>query len=626
MAELAARVSEISVIRVKSVNGSRKRSSLPNEANKPAVRRVRKNSDKKDKYMDFASQLLQQYPQRLRIRQLLRRQTQLLQQQQQQLQVSLKLAILCTHNIPIPLLATTDTITMSTGKFQDYNSVHTKKITMQLTVTDSTTTTITTTTGMFQKRNIFYYGIHWSSLDTASTTTKTTAATTTTTTTTTLPTCTVTCLNQTWLSNASILGKWHFENNYADEFNLHNGVASGSPNLTFVQGYAGLAISFVANSNQMVSTSYIPLANISFSIDAWIYPTGLSNALHQSICGLCPTAAADQCLHMTLRLTSSSYPLYFGLYNDDVNTNTPATLTKIWVHAAFVYDGKNRTLSVYRNGIFLSGGSTSSGLKATSGSFQIGNLPVLVPTINTWQGYIDELSVSGRLKSACEILEQATLAARFSFDGSSPLLDLGPNSIASHASNYSLVSGRTLQAISFTGTSSSFLQTSGFLALGIANQPFSFSLWVKPQSLAGTIVHVSTNSSGTGFCAPFIGFSSNGSLIVQMMTNTSYVAISYSSLSLIEFTHIVQTWSSTNGLRLYINNALVGSIAAATYRTASTWVNYVTLGGCLNGCGSCSAVPGNQILSGPFAGAMDDFRVYSREVTASDVCNLYVYS
>ncbi|CAF4264091.1 unnamed protein product [Adineta steineri] len=176
------------------------------------------------------------------------------------------------------------------------------------------------------------------------------------------------------------------------------------------------------------------------------------------------------------------------------------------------------------------------------------------------------------------------------------------------------------------GISSSFFQASGFLALGTANQPFSFSLWVKPQSLAGTIVHISTNSSGIGFCAPFIGFASNGSLIVQIMTNTSYVAVSYSSLSLTDFTLIVQTWSSTNGLRLYINSALVGSIAAATYRTASTWVNYVTLGGCLNGCVSCSTVPGNQVLPGAFEGAVDDFRVYSREVTASDVCNLYVYS
>ncbi|CAF1033195.1 unnamed protein product [Adineta steineri] len=461
---------------------------------------------------------------------------------------------------------------------------------------------------------------------TTTTTTSTTSTSTSTSATTTLPICNTTCLNQTWLSTASILAKWHFENNYSDDTTMHNGVATGSPSLAFVQGYVGQAISFVANSNQMVSTSYIPLANTSFSIDAWIYPTGLTNSDHQSICGLCPTTGPDQCLHMTLRLTNSIYPLYFGLYFDDVNTYTPATLTNIWMHAAFVYDATNRTLSVYRNGIFLSGGSTSSGFKATSGSFLIGNIPILTPSVNTFQGYIDELSVSGRLKSACEILEQATLAARFSFDGSSPLLDLGPNTVSSFASNYSLVSGRTLQAISIMGISSSFFQASGFLALGIANQPFSFSLWMKPQSLAGTIIHVSTNSSGIGFCAPFIGFSSNGSLIVQIMTNTSYVAISYSSLSLTDFTHIVQTWSSTNGLQLYINNVLVGSIAAATYQTASTWINYVTLGGCLNGCVSCSAVPGNEVLPGPFAGAVDDFRVYSREVTASDVCTLYAFS
>ncbi|CAF1094592.1 unnamed protein product [Adineta steineri] len=451
-----------------------------------------------------------------------------------------------------------------------------------------------------------------------------TVATETLSTTTIQPTCNTSCLNQTWLSTASILGKWRFENDYSDEFNLHNGIATGSPSLVFVQGYAGQAISFAANSTQMVSTSYIPIANTSFSIDAWIYPTGLTNPTHQSICGLCPITVTDKCLHITLRKTGSIYPLYFGLYNDDVNTYTPAIVTNNWVHAAFVYDATNRTLSIYRNGIFLSGGSTSSVLKATNGSFQIGNIPVLSQHI-TFQGYIDELSVSGRLKSACEILEQATLAARFSFDGSSPLLDLGPNSVSSVASNYNLVSGRTLQAISFMGISTSFFQASGFLALGIADQPFSFSLWVKPQSLAGTIVHVSTNSSGTDFCAPFIGFSSNGSLIVQMMTNTSYVAISYSTLSLTDFTHIVQTWSSTNGLRLYINNVLVGSIAATTYQTASSWVNYVTLGGCLNGCMSCTTLPGNQVLPGPFAGVVDDFRVYSREVTASDVCTLYTF-
>jgi hypothetical protein len=219
----------------------------------------------------------------------------------------------------------------------------------------------------------------------------------------------------------------------------------------------------------------------------------------------------------------------------------------------------------------------------------------------------------------------ATLAARFSFDGSSPLLDLGPNSVSSSGSNYTLVSGVILQAISFTGSSSSFFQASGFLPLGIPNQAFSFSLWVQPQALAGTLVQTSTNASGIGSCASFIGFASNGSLIAQVKTNTSYVAVSYPSLSLISFTHIVQTWSSTNGLRLYINSNLVSSAVATTYWAASNWVNYVTLGGCLSGCANCSAVTGNQISAGPFAGAVDDFRVYSRELTAPDVCTLFVY-
>ncbi|CAF4178455.1 unnamed protein product, partial [Adineta steineri] len=139
-----------------------------------------------------------------------------------------------------------------------------------LTSTMSTSTTSTSTSATSTSTTSISTS---TTSQTTTTTTSTTSTSTSTSTTTTLPICNTTCLNQTWLSTASILAKWHFENNYLDDTTIHNGVASGSPNLTFVQGYAGQAISFVANSNQMVSTSYIPLANTSFSIDAWIYPT-----------------------------------------------------------------------------------------------------------------------------------------------------------------------------------------------------------------------------------------------------------------------------------------------------------------------------------------------------------------
>ena len=81
-----------------------------------------------------------------------------------------------------------------------------------------------------------------------------------------------------------------------------------------------------------------------------------------------------------------------------------------------------------------------------------------------------------------------------------------------------------------------------------------------------------------------------------------------------------------NGLRLYINSGLVASAVVTTYWAAINWVDYVTVGDCLSGCGNCSAVPGDQISAGPFVGAVDDFRVYSRELTANTVCTLFLYS
>lgn len=133
-------------------------------------------------------------------------------------------------------------------------------------------------------------------------------------------------------------------------------------------------------------------------------------------------------------------------------------------------------------------------------------------------------------------------------------------------------------------------------------------------------MHLSNNSLGTYFCTTYLGFASNGSLIAQVLASTGYISISYSNLSLSTYSHIVQTWSSTNGLRLYINNILIASMTATNTLASSTWINYVTIGSCLNGCGTCNS---GQISSGQFIGAIDDFRIYIREITSDDVCALY---
>jgi hypothetical protein len=244
------------------------------------------------------------------------------------------------------------------------------------------------------------------------------------------------------------------------------------------------------------------------------------------------------------------------------------------------------------------------------------------------QGYIDQLTISDRVKNACEILEAASLAARFSFDSGAMLRDFGPNSVAKSASSYStLSSGHSLQAIAFNGLTSSYFQASGFANIGANNQPFSISLWIQPQHRSGTIVHISTSSNGLGaWCFPFIGFASNGTLVAQIYDGTMLLSVSASSLLSLSspgWTHIVQTWSSTNGLSLYIDNILVASLPSAiTFGTTGIMYNYVTIGNSLAGSGSC--LTGAIRSNGPFTGGFDDFRIYSRELSANDVCTLYI--
>jgi hypothetical protein len=235
------------------------------------------------------------------------------------------------------------------------------------------------------------------------------------------------------------------------------------------------------------------------------------------------------------------------------------------------------------------------------------------------------LTVLTRAKLSCEILEDATLSAYFTFDNGSFLIDSGPNALEATTQSTSFTSsGYFSQAITFTGLWSSYFQVNDLTALGISDRSFSISLWIQPVSLSGVLVHVSSNASGLGWCLPFIGFATNGSLVAQILNSNGIISVLGPSIPFptLTWSHIVQTWSSTNGLRLYVNNILVASqLSLATTYTASALSNYVTLGNTLNGstCGQ-----GQMGTLTPYQGGMDDFRVYSRELSAADVCTLYV--
>ena len=112
---------------------------------------------------------------------------------------------------------------------------------------------------------------------------------------------------------------------------------------------------------------------------------------------------------------------------------------------------------------------------------------------SSFNGYIDNLKVTTRAKSASEILADATMVVYFSFDGSSLAQDMGPNEMNGTVSNANAVTGRVGQGLAFSGAASSYLQIYGFYQLGQSNKPFSFSLWIYPYSITGgTLIQKST--------------------------------------------------------------------------------------------------------------------------------------
>ncbi|CAF0839563.1 unnamed protein product [Adineta steineri] len=442
--------------------------------------------------------------------------------------------------------------------------------------------------------------------------------------TTTKPLFNCSCLNQTWISSNNRLAQWLFDGNLFDQMNNYNMTSTKTVSYTS-SGYNQQAVIFASNNNFTLVTPYMPLSSASFTIDTWLFITALSNKTTYSIFSLCYQTAADQCLILGIR---QSY-LYMSFFSDQCLGVTQLKLNT-WIHVAFVFDLSTLTKIIYLNGVLENSCSSSSTLSIpTSTNITIGRIPLLssIYNVTSFQGNIDQMTVSTRVKSSCEILDIATLVAHFTFDNGLVLNDSGPNYLQATTSETStFASGRFSQAISFNGTQYSYFQASGFTAFGTNNKSYSISLWLRPTSLLGIIVHVSTASSGLGgWCVPFLGFAANGSVVGQSYVNmvgVDTVANPTLSVATLVWSHVVQTWSLINGLCLYVNNVLVTPcLSSANSYSASGGSDFLTLGSMFNATAGLCAM--GEIIQSSYKGEMDDFRVYSRELSACDVSTLY---
>jgi hypothetical protein len=409
---------------------------------------------------------------------------------------------------------------------------------------------------------------------------------------------------------------WSFDNTLNDMSDQFTGTGYNSP--TYTSGINGYGSALVLNgtSSQCVFVSpYLNMSYIDFTWEFWVYPT-ITPTGDSMFIGQCTQTTTDQCLIFMTRDDN----MWFAFYYDDVVGSTRIAANN-WYHMAFVYDVTANKKFIYLNGIL-------EATQNSTGPLQVGSTKMTFGCRTTdggssydsfFTGYMDQMLYNSRIKNASEILDDATLVACFSFLSTAPLIDSGPNYINGSwgGGAVSIASGIINQAIDFP-VNGSYFQVTGLVLLGTSNWPLSLSLWFKITSLngGGTIAHLSSTTSGTGWCIGFIGLLANGAVHIQIFNGTADIIVIGPQMPIGIWNHIVHTFSTKNGLRLYVNGSLYGSVMSLY--SASGSPDTLTFGNPLLGtyCGSSS--PNQQ-----FYGSIDEVRLYSRELTASEILQLY---
>jgi hypothetical protein len=144
----------------------------------------------------------------------------------------------------------------------------------------------------------------------------------------------------------------------------------------------------------------------------------------------------------------------------------------------------------------------------------------------------------------------------------------------------------------------------------------------------GSLIHISNSQYGNGTsCYDLLSLTSSGALVAQLMINTAAVNPTQGPVVPANtWTHVVVIYGPTNGMRIYINGQLnsVSPISAMTTNPYNSPL-FITLGNnsplgpsallnCRNG-----SIP---VTPGAYTGAIDDFRLYSRELNSEEICVL----
>ncbi|UJR12646.1 hypothetical protein I4U23_016820 [Adineta vaga] len=439
-----------------------------------------------------------------------------------------------------------------------------------------------------------------------------------------LPNNTCLCISDVWTGSqcqTPLRIFWSFDNNLLDLYGNFPG--SGKNNPTYqppgITGY-GSCLYLNGSLNQSVTVYEPPFLNMaytSFSLSVWARANSFRSGCSIGICDNAIFGQHDQnTLRRSLHITVRYQKIYLGFYGDDISGSL-VLQPLVWYHMAFVYDYPNRRQFVYVNGDLDNSGSSKDPYEGISGDLTIGTNGVGSP--NFWDGCLDQITYFSRAKSAAEVLRDATLTVSYTFNNNT-LLDDGPLGINGTGINVQYTtSGRVNQSLKLSN-SSSFVEARGLVYLGTNGYSYSIVIWIRPASVAGgTIVHVSPTSGTVTWSMPMLGFTSAGNIGVQSCSSSGVVSLTGPVISTGVWTHVAITYSSLNGLRLWINGTQFNTSSSTFVWSTINAPVTITLGASPSSVGACAS---GVITTGQYSDLLDEFQLYSRELSATEVMNL----
>lgn len=405
---------------------------------------------------------------------------------------------------------------------------------------------------------------------------------------------------------------WLFEDNLDDVSAKNNGTADGTITYgtpSWSQNAGKALILDNTNSVAVAAPADLPVGTSPRTIEAWVRATAFSTATYNGILSYGVRApGTGQLLSMR-----SNYQVTSANWNNDLLQTQGPLAAQAWSHVAFTWDGNNRALYIDGQPV-----ATDSPVPfdTMAGELRIGSTDL---PGRRFIGWVDDVKVYDYARTPAQLRKTVSQNVHYAFTAATDTTDSGPNKTSAgtkSAAGITNVADRKAaasSAIAFDGAATTQLQIFPVSALG-KNRPYTVSVWVNPTTATGTLVHTSSAEAGNGWCIGMLGLNAASQPVATSWDGGPVSVTSDDAIAAGAWTHLATSFSH-GSLKLYVNGILKKTVAQASF-SASSAPMYVTLGHAISpGCSGAALMPGD------YAGAMDDFKVWDRELSAAEIAD-----